>query len=141
MIKKLIQTKYHSRNNKIVAYRRNHTLEETAQKFGITSERVRQVHLLKDKKYCTKHDRSFYNKCSYCLGERYKNFLRFSLYENVLKEVKKERDNRKRDYLSVQRRIYLIKRLRDIHHHSFKQISVMLQRHISTIKYLYGKSI
>lgn len=137
----IIKQKLHFRNSRIINYRKNHTLAETAAKFNMTAERVRQIHFIKHKKFCTKHNRSFYNRCSYCLGENYKNVLRFATYAFVLNEAKKEKKNRKRDYLSVQRRVYLVQRLRNTHGHSFKTISIMLDRHLSTIKSLYAKSI
>jgi hypothetical protein len=102
----------------------------------MTSERVRQIELTKHRKRCKVHNRYYYNKCSHCLAESYmKMILDMNLYD-VLKEVQKEANNRKRDYLSSQRRVFLIKVLFEEYEYSFTDIAEMLHRDRSTIIHL-----
>lgn len=130
-----------SRIDNILNYRKHHTLEETGAKFGITAERVRQIQFTKHRKKCKVHNRFYYNKCSYCLGTQYKTLLRWADWRFIENEVKREAENRSRDYLSVQRRIYLIEVLYERYNKSFTQISIMLKRDRSTIVHLYANYI
>lgn len=138
-MKKSIQTKSTFRNCDILNYRKNHTLKETAFKYGLTAERIRQIAFIRHQKRCEKHNRKYYNKCSHCLVESYEDLLDENGYDFVIEQCKKEAQNKKRDYLSVQRRIYLIKCLYDDYKASFTRISVLLDKDISTIKHLYAK--
>jgi len=134
-----MQTKSLSRIKKILEYRKTHTLLETGKKFNLTSERVRQIQHLKNRKRCKKHERFYYNTCSYCLSENYRLLLNNLTYDGILKEVKKEVKNRKRDYLSVMRRVYLIDILYNRYTKSLIEISKLLDRDYSTIANLYKK--
>lgn len=129
-----------SLNGKILEFRKKHTLEETGNRFDITGERVRQIEFLIKRKRCLIHNRYFYNKCSFCLDvKNYKLYMERLDYSSLLLEIKKEAKNKRRDYLSTQRRIYLVKRLYDKGEKSFTEIAKMLDRHHDTIKYLYNK--
>lgn len=126
--------------SKIISYRKNHTLSETGEKFGITGERVRQILYTKYQKRCRVHNRLYYNKCSYCLNRAYKTWMEKLDYRMLMVEVDKEAKNRKRDWLSVQRKMYLVRRLHDKHEKSLIEISNLLGRNYSTITNLYDKS-
>ncbi len=123
----------------ILKYRETHTLKETGKKFNLTSERVRQIQHLKDRKFCPKHKRYHFNSCSYCLGESYRLLLNKLTYVDILKEAKKECKNRKRDYLSTWRRIYLVEILYGRYTKSIGEISELLCRDYSTVSYLLKK--
>lgn len=118
-------------------FRKTHTLSETGKKFGLSSERVRQIGLTKSRKRCSTHNRYYYNACSHCLSVTYKTLLYSSDYAFIEKEVKKESKNRKRDFLSVQRRKYLIQILHEMYGMSFSKIGLLLKRHHSSISNLY----
>jgi len=129
-----------SKVKKILEFRKKHTLQETGDKFNLTQERIRQLEFLKHRKRCLVHNRYFYNKCSHCLDlKNYKLYMEHYDLPMLLKEVIKESKNRKRDFLSTQRRIYLVKRLRDKYEKSFNEIARLLDRDYTTIKYLYLK--
>lgn len=130
---KSIRTTYRSKIKEILAYRKFHTLKDTGKKFHITGERVRQIEMIKHRRRCAVHNRYFYNKCSYCLAMSYKKMLSFMKYESVEKEALKESRNKKRDYLSVQRKIYLIDILYNKFSNSYSQIAVKLNRDRSSI--------
>ncbi len=133
------KTKSTSKVEKILEFRNTHTLAETGKRFKLTAERIRQIEHLKDRKRCAKHKRFYYNTCSHCLGENYRGYLNKLNYEQILKEVKKERKNRKRDYLSVWRRAYLVEVLYMKYTKSYLEISELLQRDYSTISNLVRK--
>jgi hypothetical protein len=61
-------------------------------------------------------------------------------YDELVKEATKEAKNKKRDYLSVQRRVFIVKALRDKFKMSFMSIAVILNKDLSTIKSIYDKS-
>lgn len=124
--------------SKILKFRETHTLAETGKKFGLTAERVRQIGKLKDRKRCEKHKRYYFNSCSHCLGESYRTYVNKLNTKDFYKEITKERKNRKRDYLSVWRRIYLTQRLL-WHGHSVADIAKFLKRDYSTIKHSLKK--
>lgn len=128
-------------NQKILTFRKTHTLLETGKKFNLTAERVRQIEQLKDRQRCDKHKRYFYNRCSFCLNEFYKDYLDKLSYGQILKEVEKEAKNKKRDWVSTQRRVYLIEFLRIKYEKSFAEIAKLLKRDQSTIIYLYSEYI
>ncbi len=130
-----------SRSKEIIEYSKNHTLTETGEKFGITSERVRQIKLTKFRKRCSIHNRLYYNKCSYCLARQYKIMLRWMDYHQIEKEIEKESKNRKRDYLSVQRKAYLTEALMKRFNNSISQVASKLKRDRSTIVNLYNKHV
>lgn len=125
---------------KIIEYRKKHTLAETGKKYGITAERVRQICLVKHQKRCVKHDRFYYNSCSHCLSESYVAFIRRLSTGQLYDEVKKEANNRKRDYLSTRRRIELIRLMKEMGL-PFPYISGCLKRDSSTVRHLYNTYI
>jgi hypothetical protein len=131
---------YHSREE-ILNYRRHHTLEQTGLKFNMSGERVRQIQLLKNRKTCKIHKRYYFNRCSYCVGMKYKDFLRWQNYAFIEKECAKEAKKARRDYLSVQKKTYLIEILRDRYSKSWQQIAIMLQRDRTSILNLYNKYV
>jgi hypothetical protein len=136
---KLTPTKFQS---KVIEYRKTHTLKETGKKFNITGERVRQIIFVTNRKFCLVHNRFYYNSCAYCLNiKKYAQFMKKLDYDFVLYQVKEESSNRKRDYMSVQKKVYLVKVLKNKYNKSFKEIAVLFNRHISTIKNLYCKSL
>ena len=57
----------------------------------------------------------------------------------VLMEMNNESKNRSRDYISVMRRTYITKILRDKYFYSFQEIAKGLQKDVTSIKHLYGK--
>lgn len=122
---------------KILTFKKTHTLKDTAYEFNLSVERVRQIWLTIKQKRCKVHDRLYYNRCSYCLSLRYRAFLRWQDYNFIDKECRKE--SKKRDWLSVRKRIYLIEILHKKYHKSFTQIALMLKKDQSTIRYLYKK--
>jgi len=126
-----------SNSKKILEYRKTHSRQETAEAFNLTPERIRQIDFSVTQKRCPTHDRLFYNSCSFCLAESYKKLIRFSDLTFILNEVEREAKNRKRDYLSTQRRIILIQTLRERYEKNFSEIARLLRRHHSTIMYLY----
>ena len=134
---KLQQTKLISRNKTIALYRKTHTLLETGRKFKLTAERIRQIGNLIERKRCLKHKRYYFNYCSHCVVETYKNVLQNAHF--ILNEINKARANKKRDYVSIQKRIYLINYLYTKEKKSFREIAVLLDKDLSIIKYLYGK--
>lgn len=128
---------------KILTFRKNHTLRETGKKFNITGERVRQIQIsnLKSKKLCYIHNKYYFNKCLFCLNfKNYSQEMNKLDYSHILLEVSRQANNKKRDYVSVQRRIYLIKRLHEQHNQSFSEIARLLKKHHSTISYLYHRN-
>ena len=126
-----------SRNKTIALYRKTHTLLETGRKFKLTAERIRQIGNLIERKRCLKHKRYYFNYCSHCVVETYKNVLQNAHF--ILNEINKARANKKRDYVSIQKRIYLINYLYTKEKKSFREIAVLLDKDLSIIKYLYGK--
>jgi len=132
---------YHSRTEKIRAFRKNHTLAETGEKFKITSERVRQILLEKSRRRCRVHNRLYYNKCSYCLALKYKQHIQNLSEPFLLYEVNKEKANKKRDYLSTYRRTCLVEVLHDKWDKSFAEIAKLLDKDYTTITYLYQKNV
>ena len=124
---------------KILNYRKTHTLTETGAKFHLTAERIRQIEFTKFRKRCLKHNRFYYNKCSYCLVVGYKKILAKMSLVDIDKEVAKEAQNRKRDYLSVMRRVYLIDILFRKYKFTLSQIATELERDRSTINHLANK--
>ena len=132
------QTKLISNSLKSISnYRKNHSLAETGVKFNLTAERVRQILLQKNRKYCKKHKRWYYNSCSHCLARQYKVLVELFDYSDFMREVRKESKNRKRDFLSVERRKYLVRRLYDKSGLSFFEIAKLLCRDYSTITHAY----
>lgn len=128
-----------SRFNDILSFRKTHTLQETGDEFKLSQERVRQILLSKNQKRCKVHNRLYYNRCSHCLVEIYEKMLSWMKYDDLIQEATKQSKNKKRDYLSVQRRIYLIKILRNKYKRSFGFISTVLNKDVSTINHLYAK--
>lgn len=127
---------------KILKYRKTHTLAETGKKFNLTSERIRQIEFIKDRKRCLKHNRFYYNKCSYCLMDKnYRAFVRKLDRESFMKEAYKEARNRKRDDMSVLRRIILIGVLYKKYKYSVSTIASVFQKDRSTIVNLIDKYI
>jgi len=122
-----------SRNATILKFREDHTLQETGDEFGITAERVRQIEMLKDRKRCLRHNRFYYDTCSYCLIDDYKKLIGSAGKDFVMSEVKKEAKNRKRDGLSVQRRKHLIKVLHNNYHMSDMEIAYLFDRDRTTV--------
>lgn len=125
----------------ILNFRRHHTLKETGERFKLTSERIRQIQLTKHRKTCKEHNRFYYNSCSYCLAKNYEQFLMQLDYAALEKEVVKESKNKLRDYLSVQRRAYLIEILFVKFQKSWTEIALMLNKDRSTIIHLYNKYV
>lgn len=125
--------------SKILDYRKTHTLAETGKKFNLTSERVRQIEHLKNRKRCEKHNRFYYNSCSHCLSEKYRLYIKWLPKAELLKEVSKEAKNRKRDYLSTMRKAYLIEILFNPFLYSYSDIAKLLARDYSTIANLVKK--
>ena len=117
----------------ILTFRKNHTLQETSDTFGITSERVRQVALEVNRLRCSKHNRYYFNSCSHCAADTYATLVKQYTYKQLLVDVEKEKKNRKRDYLSVQRKKALINVLYNEYGYSFLKIADMLGRHYSSI--------
>lgn len=132
--------KYLSRNKKILKYRKTHTLLETGHKFNLTAERIRHIGNLIQRKRCLKHKRYYFNYCSHCVVETYKNVLHTQNAHFILNEIEKARKNTKRDHLSVQKRIYLISYLFTKEKKSFREIAQLLDKNINIIKYLYGRT-
>jgi hypothetical protein len=126
-----------SRFNKIISYRKTHTLQETGDKFNLTQERIRQIILTKNQKRCKIHNRLYYNKCSHCLLKSYQRLVDGMTYKEITNEAKKEAKNRKRDYLSVQRRAVIIKMLIYRWKRSVSEIARLLERDRSTITHSY----
>ncbi len=127
---------YHSKD--IVTYRKTHTLKQTGLQFKMSPERVRQICLeMGFQKRCKRHDRLYYNTCSHCSVENYEQLLEKFGYDEICDEADRESMNRKRDYISVSKRIYLIKCLINRFGISFTEIGRMLKRHPTTINYLY----
>ena len=138
-IKTKIQTNISPRTEKILEFRKTHTLEETGERFGITGERVRQIEL-NDRKRCVVHDRWYQKECHYCSElNKYRTFLKSLNYDSLMKEVGKEGKNIKRDFISVQHKLYLIEILVKNYHKSFLEIVLLFQRDRTTILYLYNK--
>jgi len=125
---------------KILKYRKTHTLEKTGQKFNLSGERIRQLELQKYRYRCKKHDRYYYNKCSFCFVEKYKLFIEKMDYEFLLNEIKKEAKNHKRDYISIEKRKYIIRKLYDNYGKTFSEIGRLLNKHYTTIMNLYYKT-
>jgi hypothetical protein len=71
--------------------------------------------------------------------ETYKNVLQKQNIHFILNEINKARANKKRDYVSIQKRIYLIGYLYVKERKSFREIAVLLDKDINVIKYLYAK--
>lgn len=124
------------RTKKIQEYRKTHTLAQTGKKFNLTSERIRQILLTKNRKRCKVHNRFYYNKCSYCLVKSYRRMLWKLSEKELYKEVEKEALNRKRDYLSSKRRVYLIEILFKGYKKTYTEIALLLKRDRSTIIHL-----
>ena len=113
---------------------------ETGRKFGISSERVRQIEFLKLRKRCKVHNRYFYSNCVYCLDyKNYHNQIKNLDKASFMQEVYKEADNRQRDALSVQHKTFLIKEMKDRYTMTFSQIARELQRDRTSIRNLYYK--
>lgn len=126
---------------KILTYRRNHTLKQTGIKFNLTSERIRQIEFTKDRKRCKVHNRFYYNKCSHCFVMGYKKIIWKMSDAAVEYEIEKEALNFKRDYLSVQKRVYLIEILFKKYKNSISEIARKLNRDRSTINHLLKRYI
>lgn len=136
---KLPQTKLISN---ILIYKKTHTLKETGKTFNLSSERIRQLGFVKQKKRCSVHNRYYYNRCSYCLVKHYRSYIRWLTYEQLLSESKKESKVSKRDYLSVARKALIVQRLHNSFQIPFGEISkAILKRHRSTIINLYNKNV
>ncbi len=136
MQKPLPQTKL---TFKILEYRKTHTLAETAKQFGLSSERVRQIQLKKYEKRCAVHNRLYFNKCAYCINEKfYKKVLSKLSHDELIDEAKEQGKNKSRDLLSSTRRVMIIKILKDKYKQSFSQIGRLFNRHYSTISHLYA---
>jgi hypothetical protein len=131
-----------SRNGNILEFRKTHTLQETGDKFDITGERIRQIELLKNRKRCTIHDRWYYGECSYCTElKKYRAFVKNLNYDSLIKEVAKEGENRKRDFVSVERKLYLIEILDKDYHTSFPEMVRLFRRNRMTVLHLFNKYV
>ena len=130
-----------SRIENILSFRAHHSLRQTGEKFGISGERVRQIQMLKHRKRCKVHDRYYYNTCSHCFIGSYVKLINFSDLNFILNECKKESKNKSRDWLSVQRRVVLIKVLRIKFNYSLSKIAGLLSRDSTTINHLYHNYI
>jgi hypothetical protein len=132
-----------SRDGNILEFRKTHTLQETGDKFGITGERVRQIELLKNRKRCAVHDRWYYGECSHCIElKKYRAFVKTLSKDSFMKEVRREGWNRKRDFISTQHKIYLIKILIENYNiSSVSEIARLFLRDRTTILHLYNKYV
>jgi hypothetical protein len=72
--------------------------------------------------------------------EKYKLFIEKMDYEFLLNEIKKEAKNHKRDYISIEKRKYIIRKLYDNYGKTFSEIGRLLNKHYTTIMNLYYKT-
>ncbi len=129
-------------NGRILEYRKTHTLKDTGIKFNLTSERIRQIQFLSKRKRCLVHNRYFHNRCAYCIqATSYKRYVNnFEYFIDIVDEAHKEAKNKKRDYLSVQRKVYLAKRLHEGWNVPIPQLAIIFDRDRTTIINLLNKA-
>ncbi len=127
------------RKKKIEQYReKGLTYEEIGGIFKITAERVRQI-LTYNIEFCERHNRKFITECSYCkTDDDYVNKVKEIARENLIEEIYRlSKQGRRREL--VMQRVALIKTLKDHYNFTFSQIAKLMERNLSTIKYLYHK--
>ncbi len=126
-----------SRNRKILEYRKTHMQKETAKKFVRSAERIRQIEHLKK---CNIHDIQYYDKCPSCINsvelKKYAKFVENLDQKSLMEEVSKEAENRRRDFISTQKRVCLIKILKENYDFPLKEIANYLKRDRTTVRYL-----
>ncbi len=123
----------------ILTFRKTHTLKETGKQFKLSPERIRQITLLKYRRFCKEHERFYFNRCSHCAVKDYVKMLNGLSFRQLEDICKKESKSRKRDYVSVQRRVGLISLLHKKFRLSLVNIAQRLHRHPSTINHLKNK--
>jgi hypothetical protein len=118
---------------------RKWTLKRIGDRYGVTSERIRQILNKKKSKYCEKHKVQFVTKCKHCFQEaNYKKVVKGTIKKhNLEKEIARLSKKDRRGEIVVQRKL-LIKKLHDELHMSFNEISRLLKRHHTTIAWLYS---
>ena len=117
-----------------------HTLQQTGDKFGITGERVRQIEDLKNRKKCAIHGRWDDGECRYCVElNTYRDFVKNLDRDSLMKEVAKQGENKKRDFVSVERKLYLIEILDKDYHTPFPEMVRLFRRDRTTVLHLYNK--
>ena len=132
------------RNKKIKELRKQGlNLSKIAERYKISSERVRQILLPKlsiDANYCKTHKKTYLTSCQYCeIEKQYRGRIN-KLTDKFLKvECRRlSRQNRKADIV-LQRKIF-IKHLRDKYKLSFPQIGRLLKRDHTSVVALYHKN-
>ncbi len=129
------------RNEEIRKMRRpRFTLRQIGNKFGITSERVRQILLRMRRKYeqCRRHGVLYFGTCRHCINEKsYKKKLR-----DMGPEIKAEIARlavKGRTGEMVQERNLLIQHLVEKKGFSFSRVAQLLHRSHSTISKTYKR--
>ena len=119
--------------------KKDFTLKQIGDKFGVTGERIRQILDKKKPQYCRKHNIQFTSKCKYCYQEtHYQKLLKSNLRKhNLDEEINRLAKRDRRGETIVQRKL-LIKKLHDELKLSFSAIGRLLKRHHSTIIWLYN---
>jgi len=131
--------KLEERKKKIEALRaKGLTYEKIGEQFGITKERIRQILTFKVE-YCERHKRKFIGTCIYCKTEdeyvkKVKSILRENIFDQIFLLIP---HTRKREV--VMKRSAVIRALKDNYHFKFSEIAKLMERDLSTIKYLYKK--
>lgn len=115
------------------------TLKEIGLKHKITSERVRQIILNKNRKRCKKHEVFFFKTCNYCRVEKeYKQHLKkFKSVDPFLGEAVNLRPHNRIKELVIKRRLF-IKVLRDKYEWSYRSIGRLLDRDHHSVINLYN---
>ncbi len=112
------------------------TLEEIAQKFKLSSERVRQI-ITREPNFCVKHSRAFFDSCSYCVLEaEYKKLVKDLTIQEVC-EIAASISPKGRAMEEVLRRRLITRVLRDRYSYSFPAIGRLLKRDHTSIMNLY----
>jgi len=125
--------------------KKGYTLKEIGNKFGVSSERIRQIikYSKLKKKSCRKHHVGFYDHCSVCeIIESYSNYLEIIKNNDDLIQIECDRlSNTDRSKDLVIMRSLFIKFLFDVKKLNFSKVGRLLKRHHTSIRNLYLKKI
>ncbi|NCN86940.1 hypothetical protein GW932_03825 [archaeon] len=129
---------FKNRNQEIQdLHKRGKTFQELAGVFGLTRSRIWQICSSHDKPifHCKKHNRNYTKECPFCkIDSYYTEVLRKN--GDIKVEIEKLR-LKNRNAENVRKRKILVTKLRDEFNFSFRKIGQLLDRHYSSIIYLY----
>lgn len=131
------QKTFTRRNNQIRSMRKNKIkLRMIADVFGISSERVRQICMPYLR--CEKHAIEYRSKCYLCKREEFQTKLKTLGDKNFQKELAAVR-KADRTWEMVERRIKVMRTLKDVYHLSYSAIGRLLNRDHSTVMHDLNK--